>query len=207
MTEVLSRVRELGILAFYSPKQCNNPDVFPKGTMLFPDQPRHIFYIHLSLFHMRNEDVFTDLHLSCPISVFQCCPECGNKKSRMDLDLYQVELFSLCLYLFPTFHSSIILCSCVSPASVDFLSLGSEWTILSPNFSCHWLPQYPFLRLGNHILSCVWNINKIPFWGCVQRKMMQNQMAVRLMILLPFKTSAFSEKFGFRILHQNLQGE
>lgn len=95
MTEVLSRVRELGILAFFSPKQCNSPDVFPKGSMLFPDQPRHILYIHLSLFHMRNEDVFTDLHLSFPISVFQCFPEGGNKKFKIDLDLCQVELSPL----------------------------------------------------------------------------------------------------------------
>lgn len=82
MTEVLSRVREPGIPAFYSPKQCNSPDVFPKGTVLFPDQPRHILYIHLPLFHMRDEDVFTDLNMSCSISVSQFYPEGGNKKSR-----------------------------------------------------------------------------------------------------------------------------
>ena len=35
--------------------------------------------------------------------------------------------------------------------------------------------------------------------------MMQNQMAVRLMKPLPFKTSAYSEKFGFRISCHLLQ--
>jgi hypothetical protein len=70
MTGVL-RARELEILTFYAAKQCSSPDVFSKGSMLFPDQPRHIvFYIHLSLFHIRGMKISTNWHQSWPVSVF-----------------------------------------------------------------------------------------------------------------------------------------
>lgn len=117
MTEVLSRVREVRIFAFCSAKQCNSPDVFPKDSMLFPDQPRHILCIHLCLLHVRNEDVVTDLHLPCSISIFPGCPEGGNKKSRMDLDLCKWGIFSVFFYLLLPFRPSA-LCAQVLPMRV-----------------------------------------------------------------------------------------
>lgn len=206
MTEVLSRVREPGILAFYSPKQCNSPDVFPKGTVLFPDQPRHILYIHLSLFHMRDEDVFTDLNLSCPISVSQFYPEGGNKKSRDGPWPVSSRTFFFLPSVFvfiAHFLSICVLCSCASPASIDSPSWKSMGYYF-PELQISLATSLPCLSLKSHILVCIWNINKVPFLGCVQRERMWNQMAVRLMILLPFKTSVFSKKFRFRISYQIL---
>lgn len=118
MTEVVTRVREL---AFYSAKHCNCPDVFPKDSMFFPDQPRHILYIHLFLFHVRSGAVFPDLHLSWPTSVFLCCPEDGDEKSTVDLDLCQVVcFFSVLIFCYPCIHLHSEFKA--SPACVDSLS-------------------------------------------------------------------------------------
>lgn len=122
MTEVISRVT---VLAFYSAKHCNCPDVSPKDSMFFPDQPRHILYIHLCLVHIWNGAVFPDLHLPWPTSVFLCCLDEGDKKSVVDLDLCQVEhFFSVLICCPPSIHLHSVLKA--SPACVD--SLFRKWT-------------------------------------------------------------------------------
>ena len=156
-----------------------------------------ILDIHLCLFHVRNEDVFTDPHLPCPISVFPCWSE-GRKKSRMNLTCVKWSVFQYS-WLVPTFCPFAFLCSSASSACVG--SLGSGRGILSSSFRFHWPLHGPFTSIRSCILSCVWNRNKTPVLGGVQRKMMGTQMAASIMTVLLFKASASSEKCGFRILY------
>lgn len=99
----------------------------------------------------------------------------------------------------PTFCPFAFLCSGASSACVS--SLASGQGILSSSFRFHWQLHGPFKSIRSCILSCVWNRNKTPILGGVQRKMMGTQMAASLMTLLLFKASASSEKCGFRILY------
>lgn len=79
--------------------------------------------------------------------------------------------------------------------------LASGQGLLSSSFRFHWQLHGPFKSIRSCILSCVWNRNKTPILGGVQRKVMGTQMAASLMTLLLFKASASSEKCGFRILY------
>lgn len=71
----------------YAEKQCNSPDVFPKGSMLFLDQPSHFFF-KTSICPCSTSEKWRCLHssvyLSWPVTVFPNFSEGGSKMSRME---------------------------------------------------------------------------------------------------------------------------
>lgn len=127
-------MRKLRILAFYSAKHWNSPDVFPKGSMCFPDQPRYPLY----------------LSVPAPRQKWRCLPRSESALSHFCISslprCWQWKVYdgpwpvsekAFSLFLFVAHFSSICtLCSSTSFAYVDFLS--RMWSaIVSANFVDH----------------------------------------------------------------------